>query len=417
MEDSFFFNSLNGDRKYLTERFADYFGTFLSNGLFLHNAEALKVRPYNGRTVRISSGKGFMQGYAYVNTSNVDKTLDVAVANRIDRIVLQLNMPARKINLVVKKGTEATEPIAPELIRTADIWELGLADISLNSGTTQITDKMITDLRNNGNYCGGVTITVDRIDITEDISNAITTFTEAATRTNILTTEKASTIFGKIRKWFSDLKKLAFKDTITTADIDNRAITKEKLGDLITIGTGTENGVTVTLSQKASEGFSISLSGTPINAKIAQYASSDEEKGTIESRLTKLGFRQGSIVLSNTQANIGGATLKRQGNYVLVNINIPNMMYSSNVYGGVIGTLPEYFRPRQQQTYNIGGLGNILYEKIVTQVNCSLTMTISTNGDISITVPRYNWGLTPQDYTCNLKRLIFTAGFEALPII
>lgn len=45
-------------------------------------------------------------------------------------------------------------------------------------------------------------------------------FEEASTRVNINTGESFSTLFGKIKKWFSDLKALAFKDSIDVNDID-----------------------------------------------------------------------------------------------------------------------------------------------------------------------------------------------------
>lgn len=48
-------------------------------------------------------------------------------------------------------------------------------------------------------------------------------FTEAVARTQIETGETVPVIFGKIRKWFSDLKGLAFKDKIDyNNDIDNK---------------------------------------------------------------------------------------------------------------------------------------------------------------------------------------------------
>lgn len=43
-----------------------------------------------------------------------------------------------------------------------------------------------------------------------DISDETPTFTESATRTNINSGEKISTLFGKIKKWFTDLKAVAF---------------------------------------------------------------------------------------------------------------------------------------------------------------------------------------------------------------
>ena len=43
-----------------------------------------------------------------------------------------------------------------------------------------------------------------------ETGNTVTTFTESSTRANIVSGEKQSTLFGKIMKWFSDLKSIAF---------------------------------------------------------------------------------------------------------------------------------------------------------------------------------------------------------------
>lgn len=50
----------------------------------------------------------------------------------------------------------------------------------------------------------------DKIDKTGDLSNATVTFTTATDRVNLTTGEKISTAFGKIAKWFSSLKSIAF---------------------------------------------------------------------------------------------------------------------------------------------------------------------------------------------------------------
>ena len=60
---------------------------------------------------------------------------------------------------------------------------------------------------------------------TVDIEGVPVTFTEAALRENILSEETIPTVFGKIKKWFSSLKALAFKDKVDyTTDIDNTPI-------------------------------------------------------------------------------------------------------------------------------------------------------------------------------------------------
>ncbi len=57
----------------------------------------------------------------------------------------------------------------------------------------------------------------------------------------------------------------------------------------------------------------------------AQYSSSDTSKGTIEERLTNLGFKQGNIV--DSSGDVVG-TVTRQGNYVL-------MKFTKNI---IVGT-------------------------------------------------------------------------------
>ena len=46
-------------------------------------------------------------------------------------------------------------------------------------------------------------------------------FTQATTRTNIVTTSKLSVLFGKIQKWLADLKALAFKDKVGASDVES----------------------------------------------------------------------------------------------------------------------------------------------------------------------------------------------------
>ncbi len=54
------------------------------------------------------------------------------------------------------------------------------------------------------------------------------TFTEATERANISSGEKQPTLWGKVQKWFSSLKALAFKNKVETADITNGAVTTAK---------------------------------------------------------------------------------------------------------------------------------------------------------------------------------------------
>lgn len=59
-----------------------------------------------------------------------------------------------------------------------------------------------------------------KLDITGNASNVTNTFTQAATRANLTTGEKLSASLGKIMKWFSDLKTVAFSGSYN--DLTNK---------------------------------------------------------------------------------------------------------------------------------------------------------------------------------------------------
>jgi len=165
-----FFNSVNGDRKYDAARFAEYFASFISNGVFPNPSTNLQVvaQTIPDMTVIVRPGKAWINGYILINDGDYVLQLDPAdgVLNRIDRVVARYDVKDREIRLEVKKGTFASSPVAPTLQRDADAYELGIADIYVAAGAVSISQANITDLRMNSNYCGIVAGTVDQIDTT-----------------------------------------------------------------------------------------------------------------------------------------------------------------------------------------------------------------------------------------------------------
>lgn len=165
MEKSGFFNSNSGDRIYDATDFAAYFGDLLSNGIFYRTAENLKVSAATGMNVAVQPGSAWINGYHYQNTTLLE--LPIATANgvnpRIDRIVLQWSNVGREIKLAVKTGTSAPVPAAPDLTRTADIYELGIADITIPKGVVSTSDDLISDTRLNSDLCGLVNSLVSAV--------------------------------------------------------------------------------------------------------------------------------------------------------------------------------------------------------------------------------------------------------------
>lgn len=174
-----FFNSVAGDRKYDAGRFAEYFNSFIGNGVFPNPSNGLQVISNDDMTVTVKAGKCWINGYIIINDDDYILSIDPAdgVLNRIDRIVARYDVADRDIQIEVKKGTFASSPVAPDLQRDADAYELGIADIAVNKGLVSIAQAEITDLRLSSEYCGIVHGVVEQLDaqvLFEDYQSWIT---------------------------------------------------------------------------------------------------------------------------------------------------------------------------------------------------------------------------------------------------
>ena len=89
------------------------------------------------------------------------------------------------------------------------------------------------------------------------------------------------------------------------------------------------------------------------SAEYGTYASLDKSKGTIEERLTALGFKSGSATLNSQYEVVTTQNeLKRQGNYVLGRIVISSTtIHNLNFMRHLVATLPEEFRPKEDFTF------------------------------------------------------------------
>ena len=156
-EESSFFNSVAGDRKYDMEAFSTYFKQFLTTGLYhQNNVPSLKIVSLTGLQTKLEPGSAYIEGFMYRNTA--DMTFTHAAADttnpRIDRIVLRLdkNMNARNIKAFIKKGIAASSPLPPALQRDSIVYEISLAQVRINAGQTAISS--VTDERLNPSVAG-----------------------------------------------------------------------------------------------------------------------------------------------------------------------------------------------------------------------------------------------------------------------
>ena len=174
MEKSSFFNSeiVNGeyDRVYLAEDYANYFSSFIGNGVFPNPYDGLRVvADGDSMKIKISKGKAWINGYYYENDADLILNINPADGglDRIDRVVLRLDLIEREITVKIKEGDFSSNPVAKEIERNIDVYELALADIKINHGVISVKNSNINDLRLNKEVCGIVHGVIDQVDTTE----------------------------------------------------------------------------------------------------------------------------------------------------------------------------------------------------------------------------------------------------------
>ncbi len=173
-EQSFFFDSEGGDRRYDAADWAAYFSAFVGNGVW---AGGLEITADTGMGLSLSTGKAYIDGYMYYNTAALTVTIPAADATypRIDRVVVRFDSAGRQITTEVISGTPAAVPSAPALTRTSLVYELCVAQVHVSAGATYLEAGNITDKRQDASLCGIVASSITPLD-----STAVATARDAA---------------------------------------------------------------------------------------------------------------------------------------------------------------------------------------------------------------------------------------------
>ena len=274
MERYSFFNAViddagNFDREYLAEDYANYFASFIGNGIYTNSADNLQVIAKGDLVVGVKTGKAWINGYYYENTTVKNFTLDIPDASmaRIDRVVVRLDFLERKITTEIKKGTNAYQPVAQDLQRDEMAYELALADIKINGGTTEITQAEITDQRFNENLCGVVAGVVQQIDTEGLFAQYDAEFSQWFEHVKgQLDGDIAGKLQNEINTVASDMTTAKgdierIDDTLGTAKNDITQM-KGTLGNMLTYEVGTTREVNISPSGKTSENITFAKSHT-----------------------------------------------------------------------------------------------------------------------------------------------------------
>lgn len=295
------FNSIEHDRVYKAEDWAWYFGTFISNGIFPKPSDGLQVIAYNGMEVKVNAGYAFINGYAYRNPASVSVKLNMAegALNRIDRVVIRWDLTQRDIYIAVLKGGPSAKPVATNLTRTTEIWELAIADIYIGKGVTKIQTANITDQRFNSSLCGIVTGTVKEIDasvLTKQFTDFFKVYSEAVINDYNSYKQKMQTyldelevIYGKqireeIEKMYDQFNILA--DKLTQRELKGKEEIEKiraEFDELVEILGGVENGELLLELKNLLETMYMWATDMDIDAIIdGSYVDTDENGGIFD---------------------------------------------------------------------------------------------------------------------------------------
>ena len=167
-----FWNSDNSDRLYDADSFSEWLQKFFTTGVFNGDLQVLST---GGMNVTVQTGYANINGKVrFFDTADI---LTVSPASgtypRIDTVVIERNDTNRDITIKYVAGEySGTTPTATAPVRTANIYQIVLAQIYVDVGVTELTQAAITDTRSDIDLCGWVVGTVDEVDVSQMTAQA-----------------------------------------------------------------------------------------------------------------------------------------------------------------------------------------------------------------------------------------------------
>ena len=144
-----FYNSKNKDRRYDAIQMSSIFDGIIRDGILQHVGTAMMVKESTGMMVNVGIGRAWFNHTWTLNDALLPLTVPQSevILNRIDAVILEVDSreSVRANTIKIVKGTPATNPVKPSMIKTNDRWQYPLAYIRVNSGVTSIRQENITN--------------------------------------------------------------------------------------------------------------------------------------------------------------------------------------------------------------------------------------------------------------------------------
>ena len=357
-------------------------------------------------------------------------------------------LSATNSNLIFKGDLKSGDKI----IYTSNTDTLTVTDISSRSGGTLSNFGIITGNRNI--TAGTGTISTSANVTTPKISGVNNTLSIDATSSvsfngNITATDKtitAKTFIGEyetgddtlsINKWSNTaqgktilrvkgnsflyyeslLGVIAKPQTIVNSDIGVETLTSSSKNYIVGFGLDTKDkNINAGTGSVTAAKFIGNLDGT---STYADYASSDKSKGTIEQRLTNLGFKQGTISVDGSLiTRVTKNYLYRQGNYVIGHFSCTGGDFLQSTSTGntlKIGTITSEFIPNSSENVVInGGLVYTIFDS--TNYNMNAIQCIILNSEVYLQLVAIHGTTFSWDKISSTPKLDIVFGYEALPL-
>lgn len=142
-----FYNSINGDRKYNALEMSSIFDGIIVDGVYMSIGDALNVKSSGGMGITVGIGRAWFNHTWTLNDSIMPLTLESSdvLLNRIDAVVLEINNDSdvRKNTIKILKGSPASNPVKPSLIKSEMVNQYPLAYITIGKGVLSISQSNI----------------------------------------------------------------------------------------------------------------------------------------------------------------------------------------------------------------------------------------------------------------------------------
>lgn len=160
-----FFDAINGDRRYNSKNFSDYFEGLIGDGVFAQVGESLTVSPGDGMTIIVGTGRAKILNRYVKNTAPLTITISAAdsASPRTDAIVVGVDLAERIGEITVIQGTPSAAAERPAITNTTNTKYFVLAYVRIEASSTSIPVSNITDMRGSSE-CPWVAGLVEQID-------------------------------------------------------------------------------------------------------------------------------------------------------------------------------------------------------------------------------------------------------------